>query len=287
MAEIRLDVVGDPIAHSKSPIIHETVLNGLGFDYQYRKVCIPKGGLENYLAEVQKNGINGFNLTMPHKQDILPYLDFIDKEAVVFNAVNTVKVKDGKLLGYNTDGRGCVLAIEEMGYTCKSKNIVIFGAGGVVSTVALKMALEKAESITVLNRTVATAESLAENVKERTGKSVAIGELTLSNMVSALKDCDILINGTPLGMEGISADFENFSFLDSLKCGALVYDLIYNPPMTNLLKEAKKRGFEVVNGLGMLIYQGLLADEIFFDTHLDFALFKKKIENLLKNFKNF
>ena len=119
MQKIRLDVVGDPIDHSKSPVIHETVLDGLGLDYEYRKVRIEKGHLEEYLDEVQKNHINGFNLTMPHKQDILPYLDFIDEEALVFDAVNTVKVKDGKLYGYNTDGQGCVWTIEEKGYTIK------------------------------------------------------------------------------------------------------------------------------------------------------------------------
>ena len=287
MQKIRLDVVGDPIDHSKSPVIHETVLEGLGLDYEYRKVRIKKGHLPEYLKEVRERNIDGFNLTMPHKQDILAYLDFIDEEALLFGAVNTVKVKDGKLLGYNTDGRGCVWAIEEKGYTCKGKNIVIFGAGGVVSTVALKMVLEKAISITVLNRTLTPAEALKGNIFKRTGVKINIGELTLENMKSALKDCDILINGTPLGMEGIDQDFEDFSFLDELKKGALVYDLIYNPPMTNLIKEGQRRGFDVVNGFGMLIYQGLLANEFFLDRKLSFAQFKEKIEEKLKNFKNF
>lgn len=287
MQKIRLDVVGDPIDHSKSPVIHETVLEALGLDYEYRKVRIQKGHLDEYLFEVKKSHINGFNLTMPHKQDILPYLDFIDEEALVFDAVNTVKVKNGKLLGYNTDGRGCVWAIEEKGYTCKDKNIVIFGAGGVVSTVALKMVLEKASSITVLNRTLASAEALRENVFKRTGVKINIAELTTKNMKAAMAGCDILINGTPLGMEGIDRNFEDFSFLDELESGALVYDLIYNPPMTNLLKESERRGFEVVNGFGMLIYQGLLADEFFLDRKLSFEPFKEKIEEKLKNFKNF
>lgn len=287
MRKIKLDVVGDPIAHSKSPVIHETVLNELNLDYEYRKVRIEKGHLEEYLAEVREKEIDGFNLTMPHKQDILPYLDYIDEEALVFNSVNTVKVKDGRLFGYNTDGRGCVQVIEENGCTCKNKNIVVLGAGGVVSTVVFKAVLENAALITVLNRTLASAEVLAKNVLDRTGTAVRIGPLTLENMKSALTDCDILINGTPLGMEGIAANFEDFSFLDTLKNGALVYDLIYNPPITTLLTEARRRDFKVVNGFGMLIYQGLLADEIFLDQKLDFAPLKEKIENKLKNFKNF
>lgn len=284
MQKIKLDVVGDPIGHSKSPVIHETVLDMLGLDYDYRKVCVKKGHLSEYLNEVREKGIDGFNLTMPHKQDIIPYLDCIDKEALAFDSVNTVKVKDGKLLGYNTDGRGCVWAIEEKGYTCKDKNIVILGAGGVVSTVALKMELEGAAKITILNRTLTTAEDIVKSINH--AKTYA-GTLTNKNIADAARDCDILINGTPLGMKGIDADFEDFTFLDSLKNGALVYDLIYNPPMTNLLTEAKCRGFEVVNGFGMLIYQGLLADEIFLEQSLDFAPFKEEIENKLKNFKNF
>lgn len=283
MSEIRLDVVGDPIAHSQSPVIHETVLDRLELTYRYRKVRVQKGQLPNYLKELKNASLSGFNLTMPHKQDIIPYLDYIDPEARIFNSVNTVKVKDGKLLGYNTDGRGCVRAITEKGYVCKGKSIVIFGAGGVVSTVSLKMLLEQAASVTVLNRTLASAKALACNIKNRTGKSISIGTLTSENMTSCLKTCDILINGTPLGMEGISANFEDFSFLDSLKPNALVYDLIYNPPATKLLREAQKRGFNTVNGFGMLIYQGLLADEIFLDRQLDFAPLKEEIEIKLKN----
>ena len=284
MTKIRLDVVGDPIEHSKSPIIHETVLAGLGLDYEYRKVRIEKGKLPGYLEEVRQLGICGFNLTMPHKQDIIPYLDYIDSEAEFYNSVNTVKVQDGKLLGYNTDGYGFLQVITDKGLSCNDKNIVIFGAGGVVSTIAKKMSLEGAKKITILNRTLSAAQKIAESL---TDTEAVTSELTPENMTTAVCDCDILVNGTPLGMEGISSDFEDFSFFDSLKRGALVYDLIYNPPKTTLLKEAQRRGFDTANGLEMLIYQGLWADKLFLDTDIDFALYKGKIENKLKNFKNF
>ena len=157
--------------------------------------------------------MKGFNLTMPHKQDVIPHLDFIDRDAQLFDAVNTVKVKGSRLLGYNTDGQGCLRAIEDKGYRCKGKNIVIFGAGGVVSTVALKMALEGASSIVVLNRTLSTAQALAENVFKKAGKEIVCGELNSAEMTKHCEDCDILINGTPLGMEGMGRDFEDFSFL--------------------------------------------------------------------------
>lgn len=286
-SRIKLDVIGDPIDHSKSPLIHEIVLDGLGLDYQYRKVQVAKGGLEDYLADIQAGGICGFNLTMPHKVDIIPYLDFIDEEAQLFNSVNTVRVKSGQLYGYNTDGRGCIRAAEDLGYSFQGKNVVIFGAGGVVSTLALKVALEKAASITVLNRTLSSAQGIADNVFKKTGTKVRILPLDNENMNAAAEACDILINGTPLGMEGIDHNFEDLTFLSRLSGKALVYDLIYNPEETKLLRAAKKLGLNTLNGYGMLIYQGLLADEIFLDRTLDFTLYKGKIENKIKNLKNF
>lgn len=278
-----LAVIGDPIAHSLSPAIHTTVLEELGIDYSYQKIRIPKGELLSFLESEDCFSMKGFNLTMPHKQDVMPHLQYIDRDAKIFDAVNTVKVDGTQLLGYNTDGMGCLRAIEEKGYKCKDKNIIILGAGGVVSTVALKMALEEAKSITVLNRTPESAKKLTQNVLKRTGKEIAFDSLKTEIIAKYCETCDILINGTPLGMEGIDSDFEDFSFLEALPKDALVYDLIYKPEMTNLLKSANNIGLDTLNGLGMLIYQGLLADEIFMDITLDFPYFKNKIQNKIKN----
>lgn len=277
-----LAVIGDPIAHSLSPVIHTTVLEELGIDYSYQKIRIPKGELPSFLQSDECHKMQGFNLTMPHKQDVMPHLHYIDRDAQIFDAVNTVKVNGTQLFGYNTDGTGCLRAIEEKGYKCKDKNIVILGAGGVVSTVALKMALEEAKSITVLNRTPEKAKSLAQNVYNRTGKIVTADRLETNITTQYCESCDILINGTPLGMEGIDSDFEDFSFLKALPKDSLVYDLIYKPEKTKLLQTANSIGLNTLNGLGILIYQGLLADEIFMDITLDFPYLKNKIENKLK-----
>lgn len=278
---LKLDVIGDPIDHSKSPLIHGTALDVLDIPYNYRKVRVEKGNLKAYITEAKHFGISGFNLTMPHKVDILPYLDFIDEEAKRFNSVNTVLIKSGKLYGYNTDGKGFTYAMSELGVFAKDKNIVILGAGGVVSTLALKLELEGAKSIAVVNRTLSSADNIVKVL------NIPTRALTLNteNLKSAVQDCDILVNATPLGMEGIHKDFDDLSFMDCLKCGALVYDLIYNPSETKFLKSAKNHGFATLNGMGMLIYQGLLADEIFLERKLDFAPIKEKIEIKLKNFK--
>ncbi len=280
--KLRLDVVGDPIEHSKSPIIHSTVLEELKLSYEYRKVQVKKGFLAEYIDSAKKSDVLGFNVTMPHKQDIIPYLDYIDPEAQRFSSVNTVHIKNGKLYGYNTDGRGFVYAMNSLLFSAKNKSIVILGAGGVVSTIALKMEMEGALGITILNRTLSSAESVAEKLTHIKADTKA---LTYENIKNAVKGCDILINGTPLGMEGVKDDFDDLTFLDNLKKGALVYDLIYNPAETRLLKAARDKGFSTINGLGMLIYQGLIADEIFLDKELNLEALKKKIENKLKNLK--
>lgn len=282
--KINLAVVGDPISHSLSPVIHETVLQELGMDYSYRKIRVKKGELSAFLKSTDGLSLQGYNLTMPHKQDIMQHLDFIDEDARMFNSVNTVKTDGNKLSGYNTDGKGCLLGMLDKGYECGDKNIVILGAGGVVSTIALKTATEKAKKITILNRTLSSAQALADNVYKQTGKEVIAATLTTENMCEHCRDCDILINGTPLGMEGIDSDFSDFSFLKVLNPYALVHDLIYNPQTTNLLTHANGMGLETLNGLGMLIYQGLLADEIFLETSIDLAFFKAKIEDKLKFF---
>ena len=285
MTKLRLDVVGDPIEHSKSPYIHKTVLAELNIPHEYRKVRVPKGQLEEYIKQLKRLEISGFNLTMPHKTDILPYLDYIDEEAKIFNSVNTVKVKDGKLLGYNTDSSGIMRAMTDKGFFATGKNIAILGAGGVASTAALKMAMENATDIRLFNRSLTSAKDIAQNVLGRTGKEISVHPFDYNALPASLKDCDILINCTPLGMTGTDCDFEDLSFLEFLKPGAIVYDLIYNPAETSLLKYAKGLGLETLNGLGMLIYQGLLADEIFLERKLDFDYLGEKIKDILKNSK--
>ncbi len=281
MQKIKLDIIGDPVSHSKSPIIHSTVLTELGLDFEYRKVRVKKGELKNYLEEAKSLGINGFSLTMPHKKDIIEFLDYIDEDARVFDAVNTVKIQDGKLFGYNTDGLGFALALKTRGFDFDGKNIVILGAGGAASTVALKSEMEGAKKITILNRTLLGAQTIAQKLC----KCEAKGDIFSTDAISsAAGDCDLLINATPLGMTGVDSDFEDFSFFSCLKDGARVFDLIYNPEETNFLKEAKNRGFKTLNGFDMLIYQGLWADKIFLEKDLDFSHLKEKIKERLKNF---
>ncbi len=281
--KIKLAVIGDPIGHSLSPVIHTTVLDELGIDYEYRKIHVSPQDLEAFMMSDAAKQLDGFNVTMPHKESIVKYMESIDAEAERCGAVNTVRVENGKFFGYNTDGDGYAKSLAEIGFELAGKRITLLGAGGAAATVMLKAASLGAAKISLLNRTEATAAELADEVYRKTGVMAEVYPLNTENCRSCCTDCDILINGTPLGMAGVSADFEDTSFLKEIGNGGVVSDFIYNPPQTKLLEEAERLGLKTVNGLGMLIYQGIAADRIYLGRKLDGKYLKKKIEDKLKN----
>lgn len=266
---LKLEVIGDPIEHSMSPVVHGAALSTLGVKFEYKKTKVRKGGLSNYIENAKENEICGFNLTMPHKVDILPYLSEIDDNGRFFESVNTVRIKNGKLYGYNTDGVGYDLSLKRSGYGFEKSRVVILGSGGVVRTLALSAAKAGAESIFILNRTKVRAEEVCKIVSDKINATIDCGEFTDNELEKRCTFADILINATPLGMSGCDGDFKDFNFLDVIPKTALVSDLIYNPYETNLLREAKERGLKTQNGLGMLIYQALVADEYFLGQKID------------------
>lgn len=267
---LKLAVIGDPIEHSFSPQVHGAALDALGVAYTYQKVRVPAGGLADFLPYARAEGIEGFNLTMPHKVDILPFLDEIDEEAQRFSSVNTVVVRDGRLCGFNTDADGYTAALRTAGHAMGGKRVLILGAGGVVRTLALKAAYEGAARIVILNRTADKAEAVCDLVRQKVPAELRADTLGMETLCAYAADCDVLIQATPLGMHGTGSDFTDFSFLDRMHPDALVSDLIYNPERTRLLQAASARGLAVQNGLGMLICQALLADRIY--TGLDFKM---------------
>lgn len=281
--KIKLAVIGDPIGHSLSPMIHTTVLDELGIDYEYRKIHVSPQDLEAFMMSDAAKQLNGFNVTMPHKESIVKYMESVDAEAERCGAVNTVRVEKGKFFGYNTDGDGYAKSLAEIGFELAGKRITLLGAGGAAATVMLKAASLGAAKISLLNRTEATAAELANEVYRKTGVMTEVYPLNTENCRRCCADCDILINGTPLGMAGVSADFEDTSFLEEIGNGGVVSDFIYNPPQTKLLEDAERLGLKTVNGLGMLIYQGIAADRIYLGRELDGKYLKKKIEDRLKN----
>ena len=267
----KLAVIGDPIEHSLSPLIQQAMLDELGLSCTYGRILVPAGSVTRWLPTAPALNLAGFNATMPHKTDLVPLMDSLSQDARLYRSVNTVVIREGSFHGHNTDGAGFLRSLHEEGIRPEKKRVVVYGAGGAARAVVLKLAAENVNSVTVCCRTPAKAEELtrAPNVRavEMGGKAAA----------EALAEAELFINCTPLGMQGVPAQFSDFGFLDLLPAKAPVCDLIYRPLRTQLLKEAEKRGHLAVNGLGMLIHQAILALELFADTPLDAALMKAAV----------
>jgi len=259
----RLAVIGDPIAHSLSPVIHNALYAALGINAIYQPLFVPKGRIDSMRDAIPMLGLKGFNVTMPHKLAVIGLLDEVDAKARLYGSVNTVCVEDGRLTGYSTDAQGFALSLNEHGMDIEGQDVVILGAGGASGTLALYAAAHGARSVAVLNRTQARAEELAARVYEQTGKRAAAGGFGEPDLNAFAARATLLINATPLGMHGCAQNFDSLDFLRALPKGAAVSDLIYSPAATPLLKEARALGHTAFNGLDMLIYQAFVAFEHF------------------------
>ena len=253
----KLCVIGNPVTHSKSPLLHNTMCRLLGLDYLYLCQTVKPDGLADFLAGAKALDYAGFNATMPFKELLLPYLDELDPLAKKLGAVNTVCIKDSKLYGYNTDCPGYVAALRQRGFDPAGKRAVLLGAGGAAKAVALGLS-EAGALVSVLNRTLDRAQAVAALCP---GQAVAL-PWTADTLTQVLPQADLLVNATSLGMAG-QGQFDGFDFLRALSGTALVSDLIYHPAPTRLLQEATALGLETMDGYPLLIHQAILALEHF------------------------
>lgn len=253
----KLCVIGDPVTHSKSPLLHNTMCRLLGLDYLYLCQTVKPDGLADFLAGAKALDYAGFNATMPFKELLLPYLDELDPLAKKLGAVNTICIRDGKLYGYNTDCPGYVAALRQRGFDPAGKRAVLLGAGGAAKAVALGLS-EAGALVSVLNRTLDRAQAVAALCP---GQAVAL-PWTADTLTQVLPQADLLVNATSLGMAG-QGQFDGFDFLRALSGTALVSDLIYHPAPTRLLQEATALGLETMDGYPLLIHQAILALEHF------------------------
>jgi len=254
----KLCVIGDPVLHSKSPLIQNTMIQALGLDYEYLCQPVKREELPAWLERVRAEGWAGFNATMPHKEALVPYMDELDKDAKLYGAVNTVCNRNGKLYGFNTDGGGFARALTMCNIPIKGTRFTLLGAGGAAKAVALKLVQQGAAQVLICNRTVEKAAALAARAPE----VMSTTGFSLPELSAACAACDVLINCTNLGMAG-SPEFETLDFIDVLPVGAPVCDLIYHPLETALLQRAGTQKHPVMNGLSLLIQQAILALEHF------------------------
>nr|A9AB08.1 RecName: Full=Shikimate dehydrogenase (NADP(+)); Short=SDH [Methanococcus maripaludis C6] len=271
-----IGLIGHPVEHSFSPIMHNAAIKDLGINYTYLAFDVSEENLKYIVSGAKALQIAGFNVTIPHKINIMKYLDEIDEDAKSIGAVNTVKIENGKTIGYNTDGIGVKRALEEKSGILINKNILIIGSGGASRAVSFELAKEN--NLTIVNRNIEKAKILSEELSTKLKKenSIKYGALNID-----IKNFDIIINTTPVGMYP-DTDVNPVIPLNDIKKSAVVMDLIYNPLEPVFLKEAMKYGVETINGLGMLVYQGAVSFQIWTGKKPDVYVMKKAINSKIR-----
>jgi len=253
-------IIGDPVEHSMSPLIQNAAFNKMGIDYLYVPFKVKKGELGKAINGMRALNIRGLNVTIPHKVAVIQFLDELDPLAERIGAVNTIVNNDGILTGYNTDGGGFLQALVKSGVGPKGKKVVILGAGGASRAVSFTLA-DSGAHLVILNRLLELdwAKELADRISQIFTMEVEALELNRENLAMALREADILVNATSVGMTPNIDETPVNS--DLLKPGLIVFDVVYSPIKTRLLREAEEAGAKIINGLDMLVWQGALAFE--------------------------
>lgn len=270
-------ILGTPVTHTLSPKMHSYIAKSLSIDMTYLAFDVAPENLHTAMEGMKSVGACGFNITAPHKIEIMKELDEIRDDALRMNSVNTIVNRNGKWLGFNTDGDGFCGSLLLEGCEIKDKNILIIGAGGSARGVCYKLAEYGASSITMIARTEEKIHIIGEMVKKYSNTE-------FYSSLDRNEKYDIIINSTPLGMHP-NEEKNPCDFMDIICEHTTCCDLIYNPRKTLFLKEAESRGAKVINGLGMLVLQGILAFEIFNDIKLDHKKYYNELNRLLGEFK--
>jgi len=273
-------IIGDPVAHSLSPLMQNTAFEALEADAVYKLFPLKADELDSFFEKLrdEDSPIFGLNVTVPYKENVLKYMDALSPFAQKAMAVNTVCIsKKRKLTGHNTDGPGFLAHLAELQFNTKDKKIAVLGAGGTTRAIIATLCClpERPESIRIYNRNSLRAEELIRDLGER-------NDVGCVQVVSAIDDLDIesadlLINATSVGLDKEDRCLVNADLLHSKM---LVYDVVYDPPQTQLLQLAKEKGAQTANGLGMLFYQGVLSLEHWADTQVDETVKIKMRESL-------
>lgn len=252
-------VIGNPIEHTLSPTIHNAAFEALKLDFAFLPFKVRAAEVGNAMSGVRAFGIHGLNVTMPHKKTVIKYLDEIDPVVKAIASANTILNKDGRLLGFNTDGIGALNALKQNGVEPRGKKVLLLGAGGAAKAIAYALSQE-ADELVILNRTANLAKELAILLKQKFNKKITADALSSIAIKDSLADANVLINATSVGMK---PDANQTPVAPQwLKPDLAVMDIVYNPFETKLAKDAKEAGAKVVSGVEMLIYQGAVSFEI-------------------------
>jgi len=269
-------VIGDPIEHTLSPEMHNAAFQELNLDFVYVAFRVGKDELRGAIAGARSLDIKGLNVTMPHKNAVMKYLDETGPTAMSIGAVNTILNDRGRLIGYNTDGIGALKALKENGISLNGKKLLLLGAGGAGKAIAFHSAQE-VEELKILNRTTQKAKDLAEALCKKFDKKIEGNSLSAKTIKKELEDADIVVNATLVGMH--PSDDESLIDPSWLRSDLCVMDIVYNPVETELVKDAKSVGAKVVSGVEMLVYQGAASFEIWTDHLAPVKVMKQAISS--------
>ncbi len=273
-----LCIIGHPIEHSMSPIMHNAALQDLELDYAYLAFNVPPNRLKEAVKGFKALNVKGISVTIPYKEIIIKFIDEIDSTAQKIGAINTIKNEDGVLIGKNTDAEGGRKAILDAGCEITGKNILILGAGGVAKAICYTLAKD-ANKMVITNRTESRAKKLAMELKKKIKVNAEGTNNSETTLKHEIKTTDILINATSVGM------YPQINKLpikmEILHKHLFVVDLIYNPLETQLIKDAKVIGCRTLGGLDMLVNQGALAFEWWTNKKPNINLMKNKIIEFL------
>ncbi len=269
-------IIGFPVEHTLSPVMHNAAFRSLGLDWIYVSFSVPPGSIREAVEGIRALGIAGVNVTVPHKEAIIPYLDSLSHEASLFGAVNTIKNEDGYLKGFNTDGEGFLMSMREIGVEPEGLEVLIFGAGGAARAITGALALNGAKLIHIVNRTEEKAVFLTEHFSQHFSQTRFYHHpFRFQEIKEILPGIHMLINATTIGLK--EEDHLPVAF-DRIKKDAIIADIVYKPSGTSLLSEAKKHGFKTLSGEGMLLYQGALSFEIWTGRKAPFSVMKEAIK---------
>ena len=248
-------VFGDPIDENPTVVLEQAAFRACQLNYRYLNILVKPEDLEQAILGMKAMNMKGINLTIPHKCAVLPYLDGISKEASIIGAVNTIVVKDNKLFGENTDGKGFLISLRENNVAIQGQRIMVLGAGGAARAIAVELALAGAGKITIVNRNKHRGEELTNLIQEKTSCQAEF--VPWDKTISIPEETNILVNATSIGLfpnVEQKPDIEESSLHPSL----VVCDVIPNHPRTKLLQMAGHKGAKTIDGLGMLVNQGAI-----------------------------
>ncbi|MCH7959527.1 MAG: shikimate dehydrogenase [Candidatus Hydrogenedentes bacterium] len=268
-------IIGRPVAHSLSPALHNAAFQSERRNIVYLAFEVEEVGA--FLSGMRSMpGFLGLSVTIPHKIAVMEHLDEIEPLAQQVGSVNTILNRDGRLFGYTTDGLGALRALDEAGVSLSGKRVLMLGSGGAARAVAFAIAQKnEIAGLTILGRTRANVETLAENIAESSSATPATGEIE-ADLEGAMLEHDIVIQGTPVGMEGVG---EGQSCIPAryLRAEQTIFDMVYRPLKTQLIRDAESAGCATILGTEMLLYQAALQYEIWTETRAPVAIMREAL----------